>query len=68
MCRCCCTSIFIAAFGVSSYTYAEARWSETLRDWIGASVNALDFFGGVPKATVPDSEPALRVKSPACWP
>jgi hypothetical protein len=25
--------------GPSSYTYAEARWSETLRDWIGAHVN-----------------------------
>jgi transposase len=47
--------LFIAAFGASSYTYAEARWSETLRDWIGAHVNALDFFGGVPKATVPDN-------------
>jgi len=47
--------LFIAAFGASSYTYAEARWSETLRDWIGAHVNALDFFGGAPKAAVPDN-------------
>ena len=47
--------LFVAVLGASSYTYAEARWSETLRDWIGAHVNALDFFGGVPKATVPDN-------------
>ncbi len=47
--------LFVAAFGASSYTYAEARWSETLSDWIGAHVNALDFFGGVPKAAVPDN-------------
>ena len=47
--------LFIAALGASSYTYAEARWTETLADWIGAHVNALDFLGGVPKATVPDN-------------
>jgi transposase len=47
--------LFIAALGASSYTYAEARWSETLPDWIGAHVNALDFLGGVPKAAVPDN-------------
>jgi transposase len=28
--------LFVAALGASSYTYAEARWSETLPDWIGA--------------------------------
>ena len=47
--------LFIAALGASSYTYAEARWSESLPDWIGAHVNALDFIGGVPKALVPDN-------------
>ena len=26
--------------GASNYTYAEARWSEALADWIGAHVNA----------------------------
>ena len=47
--------LFIAVLGASSYTYAEARWSETLPDWIGAHVNALDFLGGAPKAAVPDN-------------
>lgn len=47
--------LFIAALGASSYTYAEARWTETLPDWVGAHVNALDFLGGVPKAVVPDN-------------
>jgi transposase len=47
--------LFVAALGASSYTYAEARWSETLPDWIGAHVNALDFIGGVPRALVPDN-------------
>ena len=47
--------LFVAVLGASSYTYAEARWSERLPDWIGAHVNALDFLGGVPKAMVPDN-------------
>src|SRR5487761_49621 len=47
--------IFVAALGASNYTYAEARWSETLPDWIGAHVNALSAIGGVPKAIVPDN-------------
>ena len=42
--------IFVAALGASNYTYAEARWSEMLPDWIGAHVNALAAIGGVPKA------------------
>ena len=47
--------LFVAVLGASSYTYAEARWSETLPDWIGAHVNTLDFLGGVPRAAVPDN-------------
>jgi len=47
--------IFVAALGASNYTYAEARWSELLPDWIGAHVNALAAIGGVPKALVPDN-------------
>ena len=30
--------IFIAVLGASSYTYAEATWTQTLPDWIGAHV------------------------------
>jgi transposase len=47
--------IFVAALGASNYTYAEARWTETLPDWIGAHGNALAAIGGVPKALVPDN-------------
>ena len=47
--------IFVAALGASNYTYAEARWSEGLVDWIGAHVNALAALGGVPKAVVCDN-------------
>ena len=47
--------IFVAALGASNFTYAEARWSETLPDWIGAHVHALTAIGGVPRALVPDN-------------
>jgi transposase len=47
--------IFVAALGASNYTYAEARWSEGLADWIGAHVNTFTTIGGVPKAVVCDN-------------
>ena len=47
--------IFVATLGASSYTYAEATWSQTLADWIGAHVRAFAFFGGVPALVVPDN-------------
>lgn len=47
--------IFVAALGASNYTYAEARWSEGLADWIGAHVNTFTAIGGVPKAVVCDN-------------
>ena len=47
--------IFVAVLGASNYTYAEARLSEALPDWIGAHVNALAFLGGVPRAIVCDN-------------
>jgi transposase len=47
--------IFVAVLGASNYTYAEARFSEALPDWIGANVNAFTFLGGVPKAIVCDN-------------
>ena len=47
--------VFVAVLGASNYTYAEARWSEGLADWIGSHVNALAFLGGVPKLLVCDN-------------
>jgi len=47
--------IFVAALGASNYTYAEARWSQGLADWIGCHVNALNFIGGVPRQIVCDN-------------
>jgi len=47
--------IFVAVLGASSYTYAEATWSQMLPDWIAAHVNALGFFGGVTQQIVCDN-------------
>ncbi len=47
--------VFVAVLGASSYTYAEATWSQTLPDWLGAHVRAFEFFGGTPKVVVPDN-------------
>ena len=44
--------IFVAVLGASNYTFAEARWSELLPEWIGAHVNALTDIGGVTGAVV----------------
>ena len=47
--------IFVAVLGASNYTYCEATWSQSLPDWIGSHVRALEFFGGVPALLVPDN-------------
>ena len=47
--------IFVATLGASNYTFAEATESQSLANWIGSHQRALAFFGGVPKAIVPDN-------------
>ncbi|WP_455289862.1 IS21 family transposase, partial [Cupriavidus necator] len=47
--------LFVATLGASSYTYAEATWTQQLEDWIGSHVRALKFFGGCAEILVPDN-------------
>ena len=47
--------IFVGVLGASNYTYAEATWTQSLPDWIGAQVRMLAFFGGVPGQMVSDN-------------
>ena len=47
--------IFVAVLGASSFTYAEATWTQARPDWIGSHVRAFGFFGGVPALIVPDN-------------
>jgi transposase len=48
-------SIFVAVLGASSYTFAKATRSQESPCWIGAHVEAFEFFGGVPEMVVPDN-------------
>jgi transposase len=47
--------VFVAVLGASSHTYAQATWTQSLPDWIGAHVAMLAFLGGVPRQIVSDN-------------
>lgn len=47
--------VFVAALSSSQATYVEGFLTQTQEDWIAGHVNAFRFFGGVPKALVPDN-------------
>ena len=47
--------IFVAVLGASSYTYAEATWTQQLPDWIGSHVRTFAFLGGVSELLIPDN-------------
>ena len=47
--------IFVAALGASSYTYAEATWSQNVQDWVEAHIHAFEFIQGCPTVLVPDN-------------
>jgi len=47
--------IFVAVLGASSYTYAEATWTQQLSDWIDSHVNTFEFIGGTSEVVVPDN-------------
>jgi hypothetical protein len=46
--------LFVAVLGASNYTFAEASLTQRSRDWIESQLRMLEFFGGVPRAIVPD--------------
>lgn len=47
--------VFVATLGASNLTYVEATWTQSLPDWIGAHVRALEFIGGVTRLLIPDN-------------
>jgi transposase len=47
--------IFVAVLGASSYTYAEATWTQKAPDWIASHIRAFEFFHGCPAVLVPDN-------------
>lgn len=55
--------VFVAILGASQLTYVEAVFTQQKEDFIGACVNALHFFNGVPQAIVPDNLRSAVTKS-----
>ena len=54
---------FVAILGASQYTYAEASRSQQKEDYVQSVENAMLFFGGVPRAIVPDNLKSAVIKS-----
>lgn len=55
--------VFVAVLGASGYTYVEAGASQKREDFISCIVNALNFYGGVPRAIVTDNLKSAVTKS-----
>ncbi len=49
------TQLFVAVWGASNYTYADATLSQKLPNWIGSHVRAFEYFGCLPRMLVPDN-------------
>lgn len=48
-------SLFVAAMGFSSYTFAEATRSQELPCWIASHLHAFEYFDGLPSIVTPDN-------------
>ena len=53
---------FVTTVGVSNLIYAEAFEDEKLQSFIIGTVNALNFYGAIPKYLVPDNLKAAVIK------
>lgn len=49
------THLFVAVWGASNFTYADASLSQDLPAWCQSHVRALDYFGCAPCVAVPDN-------------
>jgi transposase len=52
--------LFVMVLGASNYTYAEATYTQTLRDFVDSNIHGFEFFGGVPEVVVPRSTSQCR--------
>jgi transposase len=55
--------LFVAVLGASNYTFAEATRTQTVPDFVASVTRALTFFGGAPRAIVPDQLKSAVVKA-----
>lgn len=51
----CKAYIFVAVLPASAYPFAYAYKDMTLPNWLDAHVRAFEYYGGVPKVTIPDN-------------
>ena len=49
------TQMFVAVWGASNYTFAEASLTQSLPHWTSSHVRALEYFGCAPSVLVPDN-------------
>jgi hypothetical protein len=49
--------------GASSFTYAQATWTQGLADWISGHVGAFEAIGGAPALLVPDNTKVAVIKA-----
>ncbi len=49
------TTFFVGSWGASSYSYAECTESQNGQDWVKSHIRAVEYFGCVPNAFVPDN-------------
>jgi transposase len=56
-------SIFVAALGTSSYTFAYASPRQDLWSWIDCHVRAFAFYGGCPILVIPEQPKDRRDQS-----
>lgn len=55
--------VFVATLGYSQYTYIHAFKSQKVADFIDALNKCVAYFGGVPKAIIPDNLKSAVIKS-----
>jgi transposase len=55
--------IFVAVLPASAYPFAHAYPDTKIANWIDAHVRAYEFYGGVPRVTIPDNTKTAVIKS-----
>jgi transposase len=55
--------LYVAVLGASNYTFVEATHTQTVPDFCASNARALEAFGGVPRAIVPDQLKSAVVQS-----
>ena len=56
-------SLFVAALGASSYTWAEATGDQQMEAWLKGHVHAFEYFQGIPQLAVPDNTKTAVTKA-----